>query len=137
MNIKERSIEWLEDRKKELEPLRDECHSITNELDRRRRDALEKERISAFNQIAYKTKYVAPEYPDMGVVAVNGSCELKNKEDAQKLTDVLKRKSSWCYSYSLRWDGPGKYIIIPETRRDHNYDISYHASFRKEVDETA
>jgi len=82
------------------------------------------------NRLIKETSFEECYYPAMGVEGKEGCATFTSKEQAEALTLALKRYSYY-YNYSLVWDGPGKYRVIPDYRYDHDGETIYTATFIK------
>jgi hypothetical protein len=116
----------------ELEPARNKYQELSFERGKLQEEYNEKTYRYDLLVLKMKTKYHEPEYPYMGGVAENGSANFDNQEDAEKLVKLLRQRS-YTYGYLLVWDGPGEYVVEPDYKYDHDGDVIYTATFKKET----
>lgn len=101
----------------------------------RKHTVLHKEhKIKAYNaelrRLDLMTNYTPPRYPEMGIEGELGSASFKNKEQAERLVELL-RQPSYYHGYKLVWDGPGDYIVEPDYKYDHDGETVWLATFKK------
>ena len=82
-----------------------------------------------------KCKWETCGFPSMGSASYNGSVEFENKDQAEKLLELLRENSSYYYTYTLDYDDPGKYNVIPYWRTDHDNEPVYTADITKKDEE--
>lgn len=133
---------------KTLEQLKLELSSVENEMDKYKEGYFKyrkfadeytsvKKAISEIelnnkkNDIILATDFQECTYPGMGRLGENGSCYLINEEVGKTLVNILKERS-YTYGYVLKYSGPGEYIVEPSYSHDHDRDIIYTATIKKE-----
>lgn len=120
------TLETLEARLEELRPAKEEYMRIWHEVYKLRD---EKKKQDGLNLIE-KTKYIEPEYPDMGVSERNGSARFESEEQATQLQKVLA-SGSYYFGYEIDWSGPGNYVVVPSYSYDHDNEVIYTATFER------
>lgn len=120
---------------RELDKLKstvDKYYKILQKANKLRESIKDRERNQVFLKLVAETSYVEPSYPSMGEEGVSGVATLKTEEQAQKLIKLLASTAGYYYGYSLDWNGPGKYDVIPSWRYDHDGDVIYTGTFKKQ-----
>lgn len=102
------------------------------ELAKQKQTELKARAKEELENLLSKTNYQEPQYPDMGIEGINGSCTFESQEQAELLIKTLVNQSYY-YGHKLKWTGPGEYTIKPDYSYDHDGEVVYMANYLKEV----
>ena len=131
-NEKIMKLKEIEDKISELKPFVDKYYELNNEYNQKKKSFDKQKKYEELFRLKRETKYNECEYPSMGCEESNGSVEFKSKKQAESLLNALRSNSNYYYSYILKWDGVGQYIIKPDWKYDHDKEIVYTATIKKE-----
>lgn len=122
----------LERQMEDLKPVVDEYYTLQREYNIKKKKYEKQKKMEEFFRLKRETKYVECTYPEMGTESSNGSAYFKNENEANNLLTALRHNSSYYYAYILEWSGKGDYIVEPDWKYDHDGEIVYTATIKKE-----
>jgi len=124
-------IDLLSKEMDELKPMMSRYYEASHEYYElcKRRD--EQKKWADRNRLSIMCQYQEPEYPYVGQSGEDGSAYFHNQQDAEDLIKALRASSSYGKGYVLKWSEPGRYVVEPSYRYDHDRDMVYTATFRR------
>ena len=128
-------VRGLNDLKKKLDdmkPIVDEYYEIQREYNQKMKTFEQNKKREELLQLKIECQFEECEYPSMGVSGFNGEANFKTKEQADNLINALRNNANYYHAYILKWSGPGKYLVVPDWKYDHDSEVVYTAQFIKE-----
>lgn len=107
------------------------------ELIAQERKVLEQKRLT---QLLVDAQYQEPVYPEISYEdgdayevdsGTNGSCVLKSEPEAKDLIARLVSQNYY-YGHDFKWQGAGLYTIVPSWKYDHDGEVIYTATYKRE-----
>jgi hypothetical protein len=126
-------IDSLTSEMQELEPARAKYYEISGRVYELKKELDLRSKAHAKSTVIYNTSYQEPEYPEMGTPGRNGSANFETEELANELIKALVW-TNYYHGYRLEWSGPGAYVVEPSYEYDHDHEIIYTATFKKELE---
>jgi len=134
LSEKREELKRLEAERDTYEEARSKYYQLTDKIYKLAEHIKEQENSNSLGNLSFRANYVACEYPRMGHSGENGSAEFDTQDLADKLIAILNNTSSYYYAHKVVWSGPGKYIVKPSYKYDHDHEIIYTATFEKDLE---
>ena len=86
---------------------RDKYYELAFKADRLNSELKKENKQATLLELKHKTKFIECVYPDMGILAEDGSAVFEDEETAKALVSVLISDRGYYYGYKLEWEGLG------------------------------
>jgi len=116
----------------ELKPYKDMYYELFHEADELAKDITNLEQTSRLGKLSERTQYRECSYPTIGLAGEDGSAVFEDHDTAEALLDALRARSNYYFGFSLEWDGPGEYKIVPTFGHDRDGETVYTTIFMKD-----
>lgn len=125
----------------ELRELQSSISNLLSQLSEHNQKLAKAKTLARLAELQKLTNYEEPVYPEISYESgdaeevsegENGSCILESPAVAEELINILVSQSYY-YGHNFKWQGPGKYRIIPTWSWDHDGEVIYTATYEKEA----
>jgi hypothetical protein len=122
----------MERQMNDLKPIVDEYYKIQRDYNLKKKEYDKQKKWENLVKLKRETSYVECTYPEMGTESSNGSVFFEDDQQANNLLNALRSNASYYYAYIIEWSGKGKYIVEPDWKYDHDGEIVYTATIKKD-----